>query len=136
MGSIEFRKDILPNATSLEQLYSDAGWKLYTQDMPKLLQALKHSLLVISVWDGEDLIGLLRAVGDGLTIVYIQDILVKSEYRRQGIAKALLEQAIKDYAHVRQIVLLTDDTPQSVAFYESCALKRCTEHGQICFIKA
>jgi len=36
-------------------------------------------------FDGEDLIGLIRVVGDDTSIIYIQYILVKEEYKRQGI---------------------------------------------------
>ena len=69
----------------LEQLYSDVGWTAYTKDLDLLQQALSQSLDVISGWDGERLVGLIRTVGDGLTILYIQDILVLNAYQNKGL---------------------------------------------------
>ena len=64
-------------------LYLDAQWTNYTKDMPKLMNALKKSLMVVTAWESDKLVGLIRVVGDGLTIIYIQDILVKRAYKRK-----------------------------------------------------
>lgn len=73
-----------------------------------------------TAWDGSRLAGLLRAVGDGETILYVQDLLVHTRYRRQGIGRALLERVRADFAHVRQKVLLTDaGDSRAVVFYRS-----------------
>jgi GNAT superfamily N-acetyltransferase len=91
------------------------------------MQAIKSSLDVFTAWDGE---GLIRVVGDGQTIVYIQDILVLQGYKRQGIGTALLRQALETYPHVRQKVLLTDDSPETRGFYEANGFKSC-DKGQV-----
>lgn len=71
------------------EIYDSVGWTNYT-DRPTMLQkALEHSLLVLAAFDGDRLVGLLRAVGDGHSIVFIQDILVLPTYQRQGIARHL-----------------------------------------------
>ena len=63
--------------------------------------------------------GLIRAVGDGATIVFIQDILVAPERQRRGIGTALLRAVLERFNGVRQIELTTDDTPETAAFYRS-----------------
>ncbi len=51
------------------EIYDSVGWTNYT-DWPTMLQkALEHSLLVLAAVDGDRLVGLLRAVGDGYSIV-------------------------------------------------------------------
>lgn len=65
----------------VEKLYNDAGWTAYTDDLKVLESALSHSLDVITAWEEEELIGLIRTVGDGHTILYIQDILVMKSQR-------------------------------------------------------
>lgn len=72
-------KDI--DIKQLEELYNDVGWGAYTQDLEVLKQAILQSLDVITVWNDDKLVGLIRAIGDGLTIVYIQDILVLNAYQ-------------------------------------------------------
>ena len=65
------------------------------------------------------LVGLIRAVGDGVTIVFVQDILVNPVYQRRGIGRALIASLLAQYENVRQIHLLTDDNAQTVGFYKA-----------------
>ena len=92
----------------LEELYNDVGWSAYTQDLEVLKQAILQSLDVITVWNDDKLVGLIRAIGDGLTIVYIQDILVLNAYQNKGIASELLQRILNKYKNVRQKVLLIE----------------------------
>ena len=56
-------------------LYASVGWTAYTDDPAALERGFRHSLLVLAAWEDGELAGLIRAVGDGATIVFIQDIL-------------------------------------------------------------
>lgn len=38
-------------------------WIAYTNDLPKLIKAIELSLMVISAWDKDKLVGLIRVVG-------------------------------------------------------------------------
>jgi GNAT superfamily N-acetyltransferase len=58
-------------------------------------------------------------VSDGVTIVYVQDLLVVPEAHRSGVGGALLDAVLERYAGVHQTVLLTDAEPGQRAFYES-----------------
>lgn len=119
----------------VEKLYNDVEWFAYTKNLEILQQALSHSLEVISAWNGDDLVGLVRAVGDGLTILYIQDILVLKDYQNQGIATQLMEQMIEKYKDVRQKVLLTDDAPDVRKFYEKNGFQSCDQGRTVAFAK-
>lgn len=111
-------------------LYQDAGWTSYTADMPSLMKAIEGSLYVATAWHGDELVGLLRAVGDGYVIVYLQDILVRQSFKRKGIGSMLVTEMLQDYSTVRQIVLLTDDTEETRGFYEAMGMQSC-DHGEI-----
>ena len=74
-------------------------------------------------------------VGDGHTIVFVQDILVRPQFQRCGIGSALLQAVLNRYAGVRQIELLTDDTPETAAFYRSMGFRELTELGCRGFMK-
>lgn len=116
MSDIEIRRGAdLPEA-GLSELYAAAGWDAYLA--PGLLgEAYSRSLYALGAFDGGRLIGALRAVGDGCTVVLIQDLLVLPEYRRRGTGRRLLDAALDDFAHVRQRLLLADDTPELAEFY-------------------
>src|SRR5699024_7342854 len=57
-------------------LYESVGWTAYTENPAALRLGFAHSLLTLAAYEGERLLGLVRTVGDGHTIVFIQDILV------------------------------------------------------------
>ncbi|HFU4200402.1 TPA: GNAT family N-acetyltransferase [Streptococcus suis] len=100
-------------------LYDSVDWTGYTSRPEMLEKALEHSLLVLAAFDGDRLVGLLRAVGDGHSIVFIQDILVLPPYQRQGIGRHLLEQAVTHFPGIYQLHLLTDNTEKTRSFYEA-----------------
>ena len=108
MENLVFKEDIILNVEDISYLYNDVGWSSYTKDIDSLIKSIKNSLKVISVWDNDLLVGLIRVVGDGHSIIYIQDILILQKYQNRGIGKRLIEIILDKYKNVRQKVLLTD----------------------------
>ena len=115
--SITYRVDARLERDAIIDLYAAVQWSAYTQDPERLVAAIAASLRVVTAWDGIRLIGLARVVGDGLTIVYLQDILVAPEYHRAGIGRELFISVFQPYDDVRQKLLITDDEPGQIAFY-------------------
>ncbi|WLV77117.1 GNAT family N-acetyltransferase [Lacticaseibacillus parahuelsenbergensis] len=114
-------------------LYQAVGWVMYTRDPVKLKRALAQSLKVLGAFDGDRLVGLIRAVGDGETILFIQDLLVLPNYQRQGIGRQLVKALVDHYPEVRQRVLLTDDQPDTRAFYEKIGFVSSDHFGVVAF---
>ena len=114
-------------------LYQAVGWNMYTRDPKKLERAIAQSLSVLGAYDGDQLVGLIRAVGDGETILFIQDLLVLPSYQRQGIGRQLVDALVDQFPQVRQRVLLTDDQPQTRAFYENIGFVQSSKVGVIAF---
>ena len=128
MITIETKR--IPCRDDLLKLYADAGWTAYTDHLDRLERGVAHSLAVYTAWEGEALVGLLRAVGDGETILYLQDLLVRSSHRRRGIGRGLLERMTADYPQVRQKVLLTDAADRrALDFYRACGWTQAEELG-------
>lgn len=126
---MEIRPYAACDEAEIARLYADAGWTAYTRDLPALLEGFARSLCVLAAYEDGELLGLLRAVGDGTTIVYIQDVLVFRARRRRGIGTALLRAALEQYGHVRQIVLVTDDRAETTAFYRAAGFRELAEAG-------
>ena len=117
-------------------LYRSVGWTAYT-DRPDVLQkGFESSLLCLAAYEGDRLIGLVRAVGDGQTVVLIQDLLVHPTYQRQGVGTKLMNAVLKRFQDVRQVQLVTDDTPKTTAFYESLGFKTMENLGCRGYMKA
>ena len=104
-------------------LYVSVGWSNYTNRPQQLEQAYHQSLFVMAAYDDEELVGLIRAVGDGLTIVFIQDLLVYPHYQRQGIGRSLLEQTLERFKDVYQIQLATEQSDKNLAFYRELGFR-------------
>ncbi len=116
-------------------LYRSVGWTNYT-DRPEMLEAAyRNSLCILGAYDGDKLIGVIRAVGDGVSIVFVQDLLVLPAYQRQGIGTRLLQAILERYSDVYQIELLTDNTAKTNAFYESLGMTRADRLGCCAYIK-
>lgn len=125
----KFRSDeILP-------LYTQVGWTAYTENMPALERGYKSSLLVLAAYENSELLGIVRAVGDGATVVWVQDLLVYPEKQRQGVGTALLRAVLDRFSDVRQIHLATDNTPKNVAFYRSLGFLEFSEIGCCGFMR-
>ena len=135
MPNITFQEEKEINRKELLHLYNDAGWVAYTSDPETLEKAVKNSQYVLTARDNDKLVGLIRTVGDGLTIVYIQDILVLKDYRRQKIGTLLMTKTLNKFRNVRQKVLLTDDTEETRGFYESLGFESCNKGGLVSFVK-
>lgn len=131
--TIKFKNHKKINVKHLEKLYNDVEWSAYTQNLELLQDAISQSLEVITAWDDTELVGLIRVVGDGLTIIYIQDILVLNSYQNQGIATQLMDQVLKKYKNVRQKVLMTEDAPDVRHFYEKNGFKSCDQGSAVAF---
>jgi ribosomal protein S18 acetylase RimI-like enzyme len=65
-------------------------------------RAIAHSHPVVSAWDGDRLIGFGRATSDGVYRAVLWDIVVDSDYRRQGIGRKLVETLIS-HPHLQSV---------------------------------
>lgn len=119
-------------------LYESVGWSAYTSDPDSLMRSLAHSGFVMEAWQGRELVGLVRCLSDGDTILYLQDILVRPTHHRRGIGRKLVSEAIATYPpRIRQIVLITDEEPGQRAFYESLGFTEISElpNPGRCFVR-
>lgn len=110
-------------------LYKAVGWKNYYENPQMLKEAYEHSLYILGAYAEKELVGIIRVVGDGHSIIYIQDILVLPAYQRKGIGRLLLKNVLEKYSQVYQKVLLTDDQPKTVQFYESMGFQTADKFG-------
>lgn len=133
--NIEIKTGIVPDKKDLLDLYNDASWTAYTDEPDLLMEAIKNSLKVWTLWDGEKLIGLARTIGDGSTIAYLQDILILKAYQGQGLGSRLLSCILEENKNIRQFVLLTDNSEMTKNFYKKAGLRPVGDHACLAFMK-
>ena len=132
---MEIREYKIFNEAEILQLYQSVGWVAYTDHPEVLKKGFENSLLPLAAYKGDQLLGIIRTVGDGHTIVFVQDILVFPEHQRKGIGTALLKAILDRYNYVRQIELATDNTPKTISFYKSMGFREMSEIGCCGFMK-
>ena len=133
---MEIREYRTYDAQEILALYGSVGWTAYT-DRPEALKAgFDRSLLCLAAYEGKELVALLRAVGDGQTVVLLQDILVHPARQRQGIGTKLVRAALERFRDVRQVQLVTDDRPETASFYESLGFRDLASMGCRGFMRA
>ena len=116
-------------------LYASVGWTNYTDKPEMLKKAYENSLLTLGAYDGDKLVGVIRTVGDGFSVVFVQDILVFPEYQRQGIGTKLLREIMERFSSVYQLELMTDNSPETISFYQSVGLVKADDMGCCAFMR-
>ena len=72
----------------------------------RLHKALMNSSRVISAWDGDRLVGLIRVMDDSELVCFINYVLVHPDYHGRGIAGHLLEMVKEAYLSLIHIFLM------------------------------
>lgn len=116
-------------------LYETVGWTNYTNRPERLRTGYAGSLAVWGAFAGDKLVGIARAVGDGATIVFVQDLIVVPSYQRRGIGKQLMQAVIERFSGVYQMELLTDDGSAACTLYERLGFTRSDAMGCVAYIR-
>ena len=116
---IKFTKETSISIDDVLHLYQAVSWTNYTNQPQMLEQSLTHSLAIYVARDGEEIVGLVRLVGDGFSSVFVQDLIVLPSYQRQGIGSALMKEALGDFKDAYQVQLVTEQTEKNLGFYRS-----------------
>ena len=123
---------------AIEKIYNSVGWAVYTEDPDNLKKALTNSSYLYGYYEDNTLKALIRGMTDGVSINYIQDILVLSELHGKGIGTKLVEHVFSETSGVRAQVLITDDDPGQLAFYKKLKMSNTRELVDVplnCFVK-
>ncbi len=108
--TITYADDEVVSIKELVHLYESVGWLIEASDPDALARAIDRSTYVVTARDEEGLlVGLARCLSDDVTVMLLQEVLVNSESRRQGIGSYLASVCLTKFAHVGQKVLLSDD---------------------------
>lgn len=123
----------IPETSAAINLYDSVGWGAYTQQLDLFEPMLTAASHVITAWThGDELAGLARVVGDGVTIAVVQDLIVHPRFQGHGLGTELLRCALEATASIRQTYITTDADPANahvVALYESLGFTPSTQLG-------
>lgn len=100
----------------VQQLFLSIHW--VSGNYPeRLYKALMHSSTVLTVWDGERLVGLARVLDDTEMLAQIHYVLVHPEYQGRGIAGKMMEYIKEKYKDFMYLEVMPEDK-NNVPFYQ------------------
>ena len=103
-------------AKDIERLFLSVNWESghYPE---KLVKAMHNSTHVVSAWDGDRLVGLVRALDDGETVAFLHYLLVDPEYQGYAIGRELMKRILAYFEKHLYIKVMPSD-PKTIPFYE------------------
>lgn len=101
----------------LQELFNESAFWAQGRSIKDLSIAIANSEPVISVWDGERLIGFARATSDGIYRATIWDVVIHPDYQGAGLGRKLVE-TILSHPHVNRVERVYLMTTHQQRFYE------------------
>jgi GNAT superfamily N-acetyltransferase len=80
----------MPTVEEYDTLIRAVGWAKYA-NLEASPAALRNTLYSVLAVEADLVVGMARLVGDGATVVYVQDVMVLPSHHRKGIGTALME---------------------------------------------
>ena len=95
---IEIRSTKSLPPVALQNLFRAAGWKgdLARYSGKKVKQKLNRTHVVISAWQGKELVGFGSAVSDGVLCAMVDNLLVHPKARSRGVGALLLKRLTRE----------------------------------------
>ena len=104
------------NKNELIELYKSVGWTADVNNIDNLRKGMKKSY-VIAAYEDKKLIGLVRALSDYATVVYVQALLVASDYQGKRVGKSLMHHLLNYFGSVGQIIVTAKNDERIGKFF-------------------
>ncbi len=78
---IAYKSDIIPNVEQIIEVYNSSGINRPTVDKERIEKMYSNSNLILTAWEGDELVGVSRSLTDFSYCCYLSDLAVKKEYQ-------------------------------------------------------
>ncbi|MGC4099803.1 GNAT family N-acetyltransferase [Ferruginibacter sp.] len=112
---ITYSYDRMPTAQQVIELYNNTGLPRPTQDEERIRTMYENSDLVVTAWYGDELAGVSRCITDWVWCCYLADLAVRSDIKRSGIGKKLIELTREKIGEECMLLLLS--VPTAMEYY-------------------
>jgi len=99
---------------------STLGERRPVEDRERMRLMLANANLVVTAWDGDQLVGIARSVSDFSYATYLSDLAVRLSHQWQGIGRELIRRT-QERGGQATIVLLS--APKAAEYYPRIGLK-------------
>jgi len=128
MNTIIYKSNETITAEQLSQVFRTSGIKRPIDDLPRLQKMLDNGDILITAWDGDQLVGIARSITDYSYCCYLSDLAVNKSYQSLGIGKELVRQTQQRISEEVALILLS--SPIAMEFYPHIGFQK-IENGYI-----
>ena len=101
----------------LQTLFMDNSFWARQRRLAGLLHSLRGSDVIVSTWDGEDLVAVGRATSDGIYRAVLWDVVVRQDWQGRGAGRAVVNRLLAAPA-VRRAERVYALTTHGMGFYQ------------------
>ncbi|WP_259071634.1 GNAT family N-acetyltransferase [Mucilaginibacter sp. X4EP1] len=112
---ITYKTDVMPIVDDVVEVYDNSGLVRPTTDKERIAQMFNRSDLVVTAWDGNQLVGIARSLTDFCYCCYLSDLAVKKDYQHAGIGKQLVYLTKEVIGDKTMLLLLA--APSAMEYY-------------------
>lgn len=109
----------------LQHLFAITAFWAQSRSIEDLRIAVTNSEPVISLWDGETLIGFARATSDGIYRATIWDVIIHPDYQGRGLGSKLVE-TVLSHPKMQRVERIYLTTTHQQHFYEKIGFQQNT----------
>lgn len=106
---IHFRVNEKVTAQAVIEVFKSSGINRLIDDVKRMQAILDNSNLIITAWNGTELIGIARALTDFNYCCYLSDLAIKKEHQKLGIGKTLIELTQETIGEQTMLLLLSSN---------------------------
>lgn len=118
--NIIYKTNIKPLAKDIIAVYLSAGLSRPT-DEERIARIYEGSNVVMTAWDGDQLIGVCRSISDGAWVCYLSDLAVRKEYHSAGVGRKLID--LTREAIGEEVMLLLLSVPEAMGYYPKIGME-------------
>ncbi len=118
---ITYKSDVVPTPEQIIDLYNASGLPRPTHNTERIQKMYENADLVVTAWDGDQLVGVSRSLTDWVWCCYLADLAVSPDYKKSGIGKKLI-QLTKEKVSEQSMVLLLS-VPTAMEYYPKVGMQ-------------
>jgi predicted N-acetyltransferase YhbS len=105
------------NLDAVIELYRDSTLRdrRPIEERTRLEAMIQNANLVVTAWDGDQIVGISRALSDFSFVTYLSDLAVRKSHQKKGVGKELIRRT--QIAGGPQTLLVLLSAPAAEAFY-------------------
>jgi len=120
--NIHYTEEKIFTQAQIQELFLSVGW-VSGQYPERLHKALMNSSTVLTAWEQNKLVGLIRVLDDSEMMAYIHYVLVHPDYQGYQIASSMINRVKEKYKDFLYIEIMPEESKNS-PFYQRFGFQR------------